>query len=196
MPLRQTVGLVLVEIYLVNGFWVFRYIKDNCSGSPLNCSLGLVNEKEQVGNSVFWPCQHWPYKSGMASNVEPDSKQYLCPWASFFTFPHHDIRIWKTGNTATYFVLSFQEPGYLEWWKWVAAYCRSLSPLFSWNIKKQVYGWAACPTGTEVLVLVFSAMNTLPLATHLSLVVLSSFQYHPDRTACWLFLNESRNGHF
>jgi hypothetical protein len=36
------VGLAVVVVYLVDGFWIFRYIKDNCSSSPLNCSLGLV----------------------------------------------------------------------------------------------------------------------------------------------------------
>lgn len=40
--LRQSVGLVVVVVYLVDGFWVFRYVKDNGSSSPLNCSLGLV----------------------------------------------------------------------------------------------------------------------------------------------------------
>lgn len=29
-------------VYLVDSFWVFRHIKDDCSGSPLHCSLGLA----------------------------------------------------------------------------------------------------------------------------------------------------------
>lgn len=102
--------------------------------------LAWWSEKEQVGNSVLWFCQHWPYKSGMASECRTGQKQCLCPWASWSSFLSLGILICKTGDNGTCFVLSSWEPEDLEWVgmsNWLLQKPVSPRPPSSRNIKNK-----------------------------------------------------------
>ena len=98
----------LSQGFLCNSLSCPQTHRDPLASASEVLGLKVCTTTAQPSNSVFWPYQYWPHKSALTSNAEPESKQYLCLWASCSTFPSLDILIWKTGDTATYCVLSSQ----------------------------------------------------------------------------------------